>query len=534
MAFSPNLLGRSWRRAALAVVSATWIGLAPEVTAQNPYQAGLRWSASAQTAQPWIARRVAFAGDAQAIWAGRAVAFPGVTLYVGTDSGSLAAALDVPMPGALGPVEVAVGRSLDELYCAAQYSATGGKQTIVSRYSALASSKGSSPDVWTTSLGAPHNGGVLLAVAPTGIWVARLDANAGVVHLSGLDPMTGVVGWTQLLAGAALRGLQTSADGTRIALALGNRVSVWSAAGVELASLNQTQSNEAFALSADGTTLAVGGLGHVKVWRDEGAGYVSVGQVELGAPWLATRAVLSADGQVLGAGFWNSATADAIRWTMWNLGASTKLHDVTQTGVYGGLQNFPEAIAINASGKRLLCGAWGSGGPHPQLMLLDRDQPEPVYSTYTPGSVLAVDLSADGTQLAVAVKSGHSNQFSTTGFVQRFDTGERDVQLIGTLQTGQAFQITSMRPQSFATVFALGSKLSPTSSYPGVEGALAIQPTKPYWLFMVPASPAGRADLIGAVPPIPSFVGLTLSAQAVFVEPNGLAFSWASPTLCVL
>lgn len=528
MAFSPNPAGRTWRRAALAVVSAALVLLAPTAAAQNPYQAGLRWSAAAPSAQPWIARRVAFAGEGQAIWAGRAVAFPGVTLYVGTDSGSLTAALDVPLPGAIGAIEVATGRTLDELYCAAQYTATGGKQTIVSRYSALA------PIKWSTPLGAPHNGGVLLAAAPTGVWVARMDANGGVVFLSGLNPETGQVGWTQTMPAAALRGLNVSADGMRIALALGNRLSVWSAGGTELASLSVAQSNEAFALSADGMTLAAGGLGHVKLWRDSGAGYVSGGQVELGAPWLATRAVLSANGQILGAGFWNSATADSIRWTMWDLGAGTKQHDVAQTGVFGGLQNFPEALAIIASGKRLLCGAWGSGGPHPQLMLLDRDQPEPVYSTYTPGSVLAVDLSADGTQIAAAIKSGHSNQFSTTGFVQRFDTGERDVQLLGTLQTGQPFQITSMRPQSIASVFALGSKLSPTSLYPGIDGALAIHPSKPYWLFMVPASPAGRADLIGAVPPNPSFVGLTLSAQAVFVEPNGLAFSWASPMLCVL
>lgn len=41
--------------------------LAFPVAAQDPYMPGLRWSEAATASQPWIARRVAFAGDAQAV-----------------------------------------------------------------------------------------------------------------------------------------------------------------------------------------------------------------------------------------------------------------------------------------------------------------------------------------------------------------------------------------------------------------------------------------------------------------------------------
>ena len=88
--------------------------LASPVPAQDPYMPGLRWSEAATGAQPWIARRVAFAGDAQAVWAGRAVGTPGATLYAGTDGQTLEVALDAPLPGAAGLVEVATGRAEDQ------------------------------------------------------------------------------------------------------------------------------------------------------------------------------------------------------------------------------------------------------------------------------------------------------------------------------------------------------------------------------------------------------------------------------------
>ena len=505
--------------------------LAFPVAAQDPYMPGLRWSEAATASQPWIARRVAFAGDAQAVWAGRAVGTPAATLYAGTDGQTLEVAFDAPLPGAVGLVEVATGRGLGELYVLAQYPGTAGKQTIVERYSAFLDP--SQPQVWSAPVGAPANGGGLLAVAPSGVWVARFDAGAGRVHLTALDADTGAELLTRSMPAAALRGLAASADGARIALALGDRVAVWSAAGDELASFAQPQSNEAFALSADGRVLAAGRMGEVALYEASGSAFAPAGSAFVGAPWLPTRAALSADGAVLAVGFWNSQTADAIRFCLWDRAAGTKLHDVTQTGVFGGFQNFPEALALTPDGQRMLAGAWGSGGPHPQLMLLDRDQAEPVLSTYTPGSVLAVALDATGTQLTAAVKSGHANQFSTTGFVQRYATGERDLQLIGSVTAGQPFLLTSRQPQSLASLFVFGQALTPPVTHPAFGGLLAIDPAKPYTHYLRVADGTGRADLFGSVPPGPAFVGLALETQVVFLGPLGLELSSATPTLAV-
>ena len=505
--------------------------LASPVPAQDPYMPGLRWSEAATGAQPWIARRVAFAGDAQAVWAGRAVGTPGATLYAGTDGQTLEVALDAPLPGAVGLVEVATGRGLGELFVAAQFPVSGGRQTVVERYSAFL--EPTQPQVWSAPVGAPANGGALLAVAPSGVWVAHFDAGAGVVHLTALDADTGAQLVTRSMPAAALRGLGASADGERIALALGNRVAVWSAAGFELASFAQPQSNEAFALSADGRVLAAGRMGEVALYEESGGAYAQVGSAFVGEPWLPTRAALSQDGSVLAVGFWNSQTADAIRFVMWDRVAGTKLHDVLQTGVFGGFQNFPEALALSPDGQRLLAGAWGSGGPHPQLMLLDRDQAEPVLSTYTPGSVLAVALDPTGTQVTAAVKSGHANQFSTTGFVQRYATGERDLQLIGSVNAGEPFLLTSRQPQSLASLFVFGQALTPPAPHPAFGGLLAIDPAKAYTHYLRVADGTGRADLQGSVPPGPGFVGLALKAQVVFLGPLGLELSSAAPMLAV-
>lgn len=515
----------------VAAIGLAFALVSSPAAAQDPYQPGLRWSEGASAAQPWIARRVAFAGDGQAVWAGRAIGFPGVTLFAGTDAGTLTTAFDVPLSGAVGAIEVATGRTLSELYCAAQYAGTTAKQTVVARYSAFEGA--ASPLKWSRVVGTDVNGGALLAVGPSGVWVARFDSAKGLVRLAGLHPDTGQVLLERDLPATALRGLELSADGNRLAFALGNRVAVWSATGVELASFPLSQNTEAFDLSADGRMLAAGGLGFVRLWRDDGQGFKAAGEASLGSPWLATRAVLAADGRTLGAGFWNAATGDAIRFVMWNLDQLTKLHDVTQTGIVGGMQNFPEALAITPDGQRLLCGAWGSGGPHPQLLLLDRDFTDPVYSTYTPGSVLDVALDEAGAQLAVCVKAGHSNQFSTTGFVQLFDTGERDLQLVGAVELGTTFTLTSKLDQSVASFFVFGEDLSPTGSYPGIHGALAINPALPHFKHLAQADASGRADFYGGLPADPALLGLTLTVQAVFLGPFGLEFSVAAPRLAI-
>jgi hypothetical protein len=205
-----------------------------------------------------------------------------------------------------------------------------------------------------------------------------------------------------------------------------------------------------------------------------------------------------------------------------------------QSGVFGGLKNFPEAVDLSPDGRRMAIGTWGSGGPDPQLMLFDRAQTLPVYSTYLSGSVMALDLDDTGTRIAVASKAGHANQFSTTGFVQLFDTGERDLQLVGNVQTGAGFQLTSKLTGSALSLFVFGAPLAPPAPLPGVVGLAGIDATQPFSIFASAAGSSGRADLFGIVPADPALAGFELGAQAVFVGLFGLEFSSEAPVLTVL
>jgi len=500
-------------------------------TTSNPFVSGMRWSEGAAVSLPWIPRRVTFAGHGQAVWAGRAVGNPGATLYTGTDASSLAGTLDVPFVGAIGAVEVAAGAGFGELYSAVQFPGAGlGRVTEVTRTSAVQVPAA----LWTRTLAPEVAGGAKLVAGGGALFAARHDVVAGKVWLDRLDPNDGHSLFAIQMPGAALRGLAVSNAGDRVALALGDRVAVFDGSGASLASFGLPTSSEAFSLSGDGKTLVAGDMGLVHLWRDTGTGFQPAGSAMAGGNWLATRAALSDDGLTLGVGWWDAKTGLSIRFHMWDLAGGTKLHDILQSGVFSSLQNFPEAVALSPDGQRMAIGTWGSGGPDPQLMLFDRDLVQPVYSTYLSGSVMALDLDDTGTRIAVASKAGHANQFSTTGYVQLFDTGERDLQIVGSVQTGAAFQLTSQLAGSTLSLFVFGTPLDPAAALSGVLGLSGIDPAQPFTVFGAPADPAGRADLHANVPASPALIGFELRAQAVFLGALGLEFSREAPLVTVL
>lgn len=500
-------------------------------TTSDPFVSGMRWSEGSPVSQPWIPRRVCFAGHGQAVWAGRAVGNPGLSLYTGTDAASLASALDVPLAGAIGTVEVAAGEGLGELYSAAQYPAPGGGRiTEVTRTTATQTPSAA----WGRTLAPNVMGGVKLAAGGGALYVARHDLAAARVWLDRLDPADGHSLFSVPMPAVGLRGLKVSSDGGRVALALGDSVRVFDGAGTSLASFPLATSSEAFAFSADGSALAMGDVGLLHLWRDTGSGFLPAGSVITGGAWLATRAAFSDDGWTLGVGWWDAQSGLSVRFQMWDLAASVKLQDIQQSGVYSNLQNFPEAVDLTPDGQRMVIGTWGSGGPDPQLMLFDRALAQPVYSTYLSGSVMALDLDDTGTRIAVATKAGHANQFSTTGYVQLFDTGERDLQLKGSIKTGTSFQLASQLAGSTLSLFVFGEPLDPPAPLFGVLGFTHIDPAQPYTVLGTPATLTGRADLNVMVPPSPALIGYELGAQAVFLGVQGLEFSSQAPLLTVL
>lgn len=499
-------------------------------TTSDPYTPGMRWSYGSTLSLPWIPRDVSLVADGEFTWVGEAVGMPAVTLLGGTNDTSLQTLFTYPLTGALSIVDVEAGDGIDELYAAAQFpglTPTSGRLTQVSRFNGF---NGANPNVWTRTLTPEVVGGALIAVDRTGdaVLAARFDPNAGRVDLDRLAPSDGSSLFSTSFTAGSLRGLAVSENGERILVALGNGFHLLDGAGNTLLQQPLSTSTEAFALSADGSTFALGDIAKLHIFTEGPAGYNETQNLVAAPEWMATRIALSEDGSALAVGWWNYQTGLSIRFQMWDLSAATKLHEVTQSGFGGNLQNFPQDVVISPDGERAVLGAWGSGGPDPQLVLLDRNEPQPVFSTYLAGSVMALDFDESGDRIVVALKAAHSNQFATTGYVQSFATGQRDLQVIGQAVTGAPFHFTSKQAGSGGSLLIFGAPLPsnlPPISMGGFLGLLEVDPSQPYSVQGLLADIFGRADLVGVIPPSASLIGLDVAVQAVFVTPVGLEFS---------
>ena len=391
---------------------------------------------------------------------------------------------------------------------------------------------------WVRTLQPSVMGGVELGLSRDGVrlFAARFDPTApggSRVHLDRLDPADGSTLASTSFTADALRGLEVDREGERVLLALGTSLRLFDEDLALLLEVGPTASTEAIDLSGDGRTLAYGQLGEARLWREAAGQWQAAEVVHNQGPWLPTALDLDHTGEALGLGWWDASTGLSISFQLWDLAAGQKVHDLLQSTPGTGLQNFPQDVRVSDDGRRMAVGAWGSGGPDPQLILLDEQATQPVFSTYLPGSALALDLDPTGDRIAVAVKAAHANQFAVTGHVQIHDLGERDtLSLVPLIAPGQ-YHISSRDPGSLATFFIFGSPLPPTP-FPGIAGHLKIDPAQPYHLMMVPADQSGRADLVGPIPADPTYIGLSLHSQALFTPPEGLRFSDCVPLVTVL
>ena len=102
------------------------------------------------------------------------------------------------------------------------------------------------------------------------------------------------------------------------------------------------------------------------------------------------------------------------------------------------MQGYPEVVLITPDGRRAAFGTWGTGDPQPEVLLVDALTGAVVLERDLPGSVRALALDETGTRVAVGMKHTHANQFSATGEVRLYDTGERDLQVVGHPAAGGA------------------------------------------------------------------------------------------------
>jgi hypothetical protein len=528
---------RAWLAAAAAAGAA--LPPAAQELAIDPFASGVRWSAAPSPGFDWMPRAVALTPDGEFAWSGATLAHPHLALRATAALNAEQAALfeGPPLTGAIGVIPVAVGAGPEELFAAVQFPAPDAahRRTEVVRYDARLAAQGLAPfaPLWTRILPVQENGPALLAADAQGGLVAAIHSPAQAsVHLEWLDPSSGAPLAALALAGGSLGALAMSQGGARVALSAGSELWVVEADGTVAHHETLAAQTSCLALSADGTTLAVGGFGAARVLQEGAQGFATVASVTSEASHIAAVAALDAHGTSAAVGFWNFATGVDVRIAWIEVPSGVWLQDLTLAGTPGP-QNFPEELVLTADGARLCVGLWGQAGSEPELLLLARGEAAPLAALDLPGSALALALSSDGSRAAVCQKGAHANQFSTTGSLVLFDTGERELQLVGPLKSGGALELALLHPGQTSALFGVGQPAERALVLSGVEGALLLALSAPLAVFAVAADLAGRADLALALPASAALAGVTLAAQGIAVAPAWLAFSSQRVSLTV-
>jgi hypothetical protein len=523
----------------IAVLALSAVAAAPSA-AQSPdlgalFAAGPRWSWSAGPAAPWIPRSVAFAAGGEVALAGTLLGEPALALLSGAGGAAGTPLVQVPLSGAIGAVQVEGGPAIDDVFALAQFANPDAahKSTRVMRFGVAPAAVGAAP-LWTHDLELVSSGGALLGADCQGLALvaAAHDAARGRVRLDWIERASGALLARVEVAGQALGRLSVAAGGARVALAAGLDVWVLDAAGAPLYHELAPSATEALALSDDGSVLVVGGFGEARVLIEQAGSYHAAWTIAAPPSEIAVRAALSADGGTVALGWWDFQAGNAFRCEARDGASHAQIVEVAQNG--GALQNYPEALAVSADGRRFAFGVWGAQTSAPDVWLFDRGDPaqpsapQPILVADVGGSVEALALDATGTRLLVGFKHAHANQFATTGTVRLFDSGERDVQVRLAPLLGGALALAAQSPGAELAWFGLGSAIEPAGTpfaLPGIGGALALDVTAPLAVLAAPADAAGRAAIELSLPMQPALQGLPIAVQALFAAAQSATFS---------
>lgn len=518
------------RRAVVPCVLAIWAWVAPAcpAQAQEAFGPGLRWSGTASGALPAIPRTLAFAADANLVWAGAAGGSTRFSLQSAFETGPNAGAFaSSSSTNALGSIAVACADAGDALFSLVQVRSPDSthRATLVSRTSALASSlSGSLASTWTFDSGLRANGPARLACSAEGarVFVANWNGPTPEVRVDVLDGATGSLLAHTTFFAASLQDLASSADGSRLVLACGLDLWILDAATHVVHQEALTQSSPTVASSGDGSCVAHGGA-RARVLAARGAGHALALEVSGNPGELASRVALSRDASTLAIGWWNAATVVDARFEVVDVATGTRLFERVLPGVPGGWQNAVEVVALTPDGRRAACGAWGNGTSAADLVVYDRVANAVVLDVDVPGSVFALDLDATGRRVAVGTKSTHANQFGAAGEYRLYDTGEDDVAILHAPRVGSVWTLAARRTGASAVAFLSGPRLSVPVSVPGIGGSLALDRSQ-LELVRRRADGTGRADLALAIPNDPLQIGTWRHVQAAYFANGAWTF----------
>lgn len=278
----------------------------------------------------------------------------------------------------------------------------------------------------------------------------------------------------------------------------------------------------ASALSHDGSRFAFGTTGEVWVYERSGGSYQLLRNHLLPAGSSCRALSLSSDGHRLAMGINSSASPATARVQLLDVASGAVLLDQTLTGE-GTLQNQVAHVAISEDGDRFAVGLWGDEAELcPELLVYQRGQETPIYVRHLPGSVLDLDLSDDGSRVAVAHKGTHATEWGGGGAYRLFQVVDPDLWLEGVPRIGTAVEVwQDGRPGDLLRLLSSPYLSEPALPFPNVG---ELQLDRDTLSFHQPEGygPDGTARYPLVIPNDSALVGTTRYYQGLCLTPRSL------------
>jgi len=252
----------------------------------------------------------------------------------------------------------------------------------------------------------------------------------------------------ELPMGSSFVALRMSDDAGLLYVATGADMKVFDlTTGTRLAwEFGQAQVYNGHGFSGDGSIFAIGGSGIVRVFRRRQDGSYSLDFIHT-VPFdgYCDALAISRDGSTMAAGF---NVRDGFRTTVVQTidlatGALLMSDSVLGNGL---LQNLIQDIDISDDGSRVAVALTGDGAGVHELQVYDSTNSTPIRTADLRGSALVVDLSADGTSVAVGCKGVHSSQFGSGGCIDFFELDAADLAVRSVPRAGGSVELEVRAP----------------------------------------------------------------------------------------
>jgi len=330
------------------------------------------------------------------------------------------------------------------------------------------------------------------------------------------------------LAGTWILGGCLSEDGSTLAMQIDKTATVVDLSSWTTQLVETSWSNFGSAgidLDGDGSLLAMGELASnkIRVWSRIAGVYSLIHTITWSEPGSASGVAVSEDGSTIAYGFKPPFFSRKVELAVFDVASGTVTASETLVS-FGLWQLFLSSLDISADGEVI---AFGFAGDQPllfdELRLFTKHESVPFATFDLPGSPLAVDLSDDGTWLAVGSKSTHLEASGSGGRVSLYRIGAPDLLVTGKPSLGGSTVVSLVAPPGALAFVAASLGPLPVPIDLGPPGSLLVEPVGAVLAPLGVVPPGGIASSTKNLPSSPGLVGATAWLQGLHLNPTGLS-----------